>query len=110
MYDTNNFDILVLCSCISTGTAVGALAAQSIGEPATQMTLKTFHFAGVASMNITQGVPRLEEIINASQNIKGPLITCHLDERHRYSADMARIVKSRIEKTLLGEVGAVTIH
>jgi len=41
-----------------TGTAVGALAAQSIGEPGTQMTLKTFHFAGVASMNITQGVPR----------------------------------------------------
>ena len=40
------------------GTAVGALCAQSIGEPGTQMTLKTFHFAGVASMNITQGVPR----------------------------------------------------
>jgi DNA-directed RNA polymerase III subunit RPC1 len=43
---------------IEPGTAVGALAAQSIGEPGTQMTLKTFHFAGVASMNITQGVPR----------------------------------------------------
>jgi len=41
-----------------TGTPVGAIAAQSIGEPGTQMTLKTFHFAGVASMNITQGVPR----------------------------------------------------
>jgi len=40
------------------GTPVGAIAAQSIGEPGTQMTLKTFHFAGVASMNITQGVPR----------------------------------------------------
>lgn len=45
-------------SIIEPGTAVGALAAQSIGEPGTQMTLKTFHFAGVASMNITQGVPR----------------------------------------------------
>lgn len=45
-------------SVIEPGTAVGALAAQSIGEPGTQMTLKTFHFAGVASMNITQGVPR----------------------------------------------------
>ena len=43
---------------IEPGTAVGALCAQSIGEPGTQMTLKTFHFAGVASMNITQGVPR----------------------------------------------------
>ena len=42
------------------GDAVGALAASSIGEPSTQMTLKTFHFAGVASMNITQGVPRIK--------------------------------------------------
>jgi len=46
------------------GTAVGAICAQSIGEPGTQMTLKTFHFAGVASMNITLGVPRIKEIIN----------------------------------------------
>jgi len=42
------------------GEAVGAVAAQSIGEPATQMTLKTFHFAGVASMNVTLGVPRIK--------------------------------------------------
>ena len=43
---------------VEPGTAVGALCAQSIGEPGTQMTLKTFHFAGLASMKITQGVPR----------------------------------------------------
>lgn len=52
------------------GSAVGALCAQSIGEPGTQMTLKTFHFAGVASMNITLGVPRIKEIINASKAIR----------------------------------------
>ncbi len=46
---------------------MGALGAQSIGEPGTQMTLKTFHFAGVASMNITLGVPRIKEIINATK-------------------------------------------
>lgn len=51
-----------LKAVIEPGTAVGALAAQSIGEPGTQMTLKTFHFAGVASMNITQGVPRYDFI------------------------------------------------
>lgn len=51
-----NFEILE--SIVFIGTPVGAIAAQSIGEPGTQMTLKTFHFAGVASMNITQGVPR----------------------------------------------------
>lgn len=48
-----------LCKHIEAGTPVGSIAAQSVGEPSTQMTLRTFHFAGVASMNITQGVPRL---------------------------------------------------
>ncbi len=56
------------------GTPVGGIAAQSIGEPGTQMTLKTFHFAGVASMNITQGVPRIKEIINASKAISTPVM------------------------------------
>ncbi|UYV65156.1 POLR3A [Cordylochernes scorpioides] len=60
------------------GTAIGALCAQSLGEPTTQMTLKTFHFAGVASMSITQGVPRIQEIINANKNIKTPIITAPL--------------------------------
>lgn len=57
------------------GTPCGSIAAQSVGEPSTQMTLRTFHFAGVASMSITQGVPRLKEIINANVNISTPVIT-----------------------------------
>jgi DNA-directed RNA polymerase III subunit RPC1 len=84
------------------GEAVGACGAQSISEPGTQMTLKTFHFAGVASMNVTLGVPRLKEIINASKVISTPIITaalvCKTDERS------ARIVKGQIEKTTLGEI------
>ncbi|XP_013420118.1 DNA-directed RNA polymerase III subunit RPC1 isoform X2 [Lingula anatina] len=87
---------------VEPGTAVGAVCAQSIGEPGTQMTLKTFHFAGVASMNITLGVPRIKEIINASKNISTPIITGALVDEH--DAEKARIVKGRIEKTLLGEV------
>lgn len=89
-------------SIIEPGTAVGALAAQSIGEPGTQMTLKTFHFAGVASMNITQGVPRIKEIINASKTISTPIVTAVLvnDSDPEY----ARRVKGRIEKTTLSEV------
>ena len=57
------------------GESVGAISAQSIGEPATQMTLNTFHFAGVSSMNVTLGIPRLEEIINLtkSEKMKTPL-------------------------------------
>lgn len=84
------------------GTAVGAVAAQSIGEPGTQMTLKTFHFAGVASMNITQGVPRIVEIINASKNISTPVITAEI--LNNTSMEYARKVKARVEKTTLGEV------
>uniref|UniRef100_A0A182SZZ6 DNA-directed RNA polymerase n=1 Tax=Anopheles maculatus TaxID=74869 RepID=A0A182SZZ6_9DIPT len=86
------------------GTAVGALAAQSIGEPGTQMTLKTFHFAGVASMNITQGVPRIVEIINASKAISTPIITAEIE--NETSMEFARKVKARIEKTTLGEISS----
>ncbi|XP_050312133.1 DNA-directed RNA polymerase III subunit RPC1 [Anthonomus grandis grandis] len=89
-------------SIIEPGTAVGALAAQSIGEPGTQMTLKTFHFAGVASMNITQGVPRIKEIINATKTISTPIINASLVN----DSDpwFAREVKVRIERTTLGEI------
>ncbi|KAI3644286.1 hypothetical protein MP228_010450 [Amoeboaphelidium protococcarum] len=89
-------------SKIEPGSAVGALAAQSIGEPGTQMTLKTFHFAGVASMSITLGVPRIKEIINASKLIKTPIITAKLVKDDNQT--VARIVKGRIEATKLGQV------
>lgn len=84
------------------GTAVGAIGAQSIGEPGTQMTLKTFHFAGVASMNVTLGVPRIKEIINAAKTISTPIITAKLVRND--SEQAARIVKGRVEKTFLGDV------
>eukprot|EP00002_Diphylleia_rotans_P015112 TRINITY_DN2924_c0_g2_i5.p1 TRINITY_DN2924_c0_g2~~TRINITY_DN2924_c0_g2_i5.p1 ORF type:complete len:1377 (-),score=291.09 TRINITY_DN2924_c0_g2_i5:73-4203(-) len=84
------------------GTAVGALGAQSIGEPGTQMTLKTFHFAGVASMNVTLGVPRIKEIIDASKVISTPIITAPLVNAQ--SEQSARIVKGRIERTTLGDI------
>ena len=84
------------------GTAVGALCAQSIGEPGTQMTLKTFHFAGVASMNITLGVPRIKEIINASKKISTPIVTTVLQTDD--DPEFARRVKGRLEKTTLGEI------
>lgn len=87
---------------IEPGTCVGALGAQSIGEPGTQMTLKTFHFAGVASMNVTLGVPRIKEIINASRNISTPIITANLV--NSTDSEFARLVKSRIEKTYLREI------
>lgn len=87
---------------VEPGHAVGAVGAQSIGEPGTQMTLKTFHFAGVAGMSITQGVPRIKEIINASKLISTPVITCQLVSPKEEIA--ARIVKGRIEKTYVKDV------
>jgi DNA-directed RNA polymerase III subunit RPC1 len=89
-------------SRVEPGHAVGAIGAQSIGEPGTQMTLKTFHFAGVAGMSITQGVPRIKEIINASSNISTPVIACELS--NKVSEEAARMVKARIEKTYLRDI------
>jgi DNA-directed RNA polymerase III subunit RPC1 len=87
---------------VEPGHSVGAVGAQSIGEPGTQMTLKTFHFAGVAGMSITQGVPRIKEIINASKSISTPVITCPLLNDKQIEA--ARVVKARIEKTYISDV------
>ncbi|KAI0983108.1 hypothetical protein GJ496_005322 [Pomphorhynchus laevis] len=89
---------------VEPGTAVGALCAQSIGEPCTQMTLKTFHFAGVASMNITLGVPRIKELVNAVKNISTPIITAQLTKNDDVS--FARLVKGRVEKTFLSEISS----
>lgn len=87
---------------VEPGHAVGAVGAHSIGEPGTQMTLKTFHFAGVAGMSITQGVPRIKEIINASKTISTPVITCPLLNDQQIEA--AKIVKARIEQTYISDV------
>ncbi|KAJ1562028.1 hypothetical protein HK405_000629 [Cladochytrium tenue] len=87
-----------------TGTAVGAVGAQSIGEPGTQMTLKTFHFAGVASMNVTLGVPRIKEIINASKKIATPIIHAELVRKTSQDERAARVVKGRIERTVLKDI------
>jgi DNA-directed RNA polymerase III subunit RPC1 len=66
------------------------------------MTLKTFHFAGVASMNITLGVPRINEIINATKEISTPIITTKLVNENDVIS--ARIVKGRLETTVLGDI------
>ena len=91
-----------LRALVEAGEAVGAIGAQSIGEPGTQMTLKTFHFSGISSMNVTLGVPRLKEIINAAKLISTPIITATLQCDN--NKVVARIVKASIEKTTLGEV------
>jgi DNA-directed RNA polymerase subunit A' len=71
------------------GEAVGIVAAQSIGEPGTQMTLRTFHYAGVREQNVTLGLPRLIEIVDARRIPSTPIMTIYLDEEHRRSREAA---------------------
>ncbi|KAK0182048.1 hypothetical protein PV327_000219 [Microctonus hyperodae] len=93
---------------VSPGEMVGALAAQSLGEPATQMTLNTFHFAGVSSKNVTLGVPRLKEIINISKKPKAPSLTVFLTGAAARDAEKAKNVLCRLEHTTLRKVTANT--
>lgn len=93
------------------GEMCGTLAAQSIGEPATQMTLNTFHYAGVSSKNVTLGVPRLKEIINVAVNIKTPSLTVFLASEVARDAMRAKAVQTDLAYTTLRTVtSAVEIH
>ena len=83
---------------------VGALAAQSLGEPATQMTLNTFHYAGVSAKNVTLGVPRLKELINISKRPKTPSLTVFLLGQAARDAERAKDILCRLEHTTLRKV------
>lgn len=92
---------------VAPGEMVGMIAAQSIGEPTTQMTLNTFHFAGVASKsNVTRGVPRIEEILSLSSEPKNPSLTVYLNEPDDRDKDKALAVMSMLEHTKLGDLVA----
>eukprot|EP00005_Dracoamoeba_jomungandri_P005646 CAMPEP_0174262196 /NCGR_PEP_ID=MMETSP0439-20130205/12829_1 /TAXON_ID=0 /ORGANISM="Stereomyxa ramosa, Strain Chinc5" /LENGTH=1899 /DNA_ID=CAMNT_0015346859 /DNA_START=57 /DNA_END=5756 /DNA_ORIENTATION=+ len=98
-------------SIVHPGEMVGALAAQSIGEPATQMTLNTFHYAGVSSKNVTLGVPRLKEIINVSSNIRTPSLTVYLKPACANDHEAAKNVQCSLQHTTLHDVtDATEIH
>ncbi|EER38140.1 DNA-directed RNA polymerase II [Histoplasma capsulatum H143] len=90
------------------GEMVGVLAAQSIGEPATQMTLNTFHFAGVSSKNVTLGVPRLKEILNVATNIKTPSMTVYQDPSRAMDKESVKQLRSVVEHTSLRSVTETT--
>ena len=93
---------------IEPGEAIGTVAAQSIGEPSTQMTLNTFHYAGVAEINVTLGLPRIIEIVDARKNPSTPIMTVYLDEKHRYDREKALEVARKIEGTTLENLARET--
>jgi DNA-directed RNA polymerase II subunit RPB1 len=90
---------------VAPGEMVGMIAAQSIGEPTTQMTLNTFHFAGVSSKsNVTRGVPRIEEILSLSSEPKNPLLTVYLKPEDETDRAKAQSIMYMLEHTNMREV------
>jgi len=93
-------------SLIEPAEPVGTVAAQSIGEPGTQMTLRTFHYAGVREFNVTLGLPRFIELVDAKKEPSTPIMYIYLDEEHKYDEQKAREVARRIEFTRIVNVAS----
>jgi len=89
---------------VEPGEAVGIVAAQSMGEPGTQMTLRTFHYAGVREQNVTLGLPRLIEIVDARRMPSTPIMSIYLDKKNRASERKATEVAREIICTTLEDI------
>ncbi|MFZ3385082.1 MAG: DNA-directed RNA polymerase subunit A'' [Candidatus Methanoperedens sp.] len=93
---------------IEAGEAAGVVSAQSIGEPGTQMTMRTFHYAGVAEINVTLGLPRLIEIVDARKNPSTPMMTIFLEKDYSHDRDKARDLAWKIEATYINVLGSIS--
>jgi DNA-directed RNA polymerase subunit A" len=87
--------------------SVGIVAAQSIGEPGTQMTLRTFHYAGVAEMNVTLGLPRLIELVDARRVPSTPMMTIHVDKKLEQSRDEVHRIALQVEVTNIPDIASI---
>ena len=89
---------------VEAGEAVGTVAAQSVGEPGTQMTMRTFHYAGVTELNVTLGLPRLIEIVDARKDIATPTMDIYFDEERRNDEEFVRTLANQIGKSTINDV------
>jgi len=89
--------------------AVGIVAAQSIGEPGTQMTMRTFHYAGVAEINVTLGLPRLIEIADARKVPSTPIMKIKLEPKCARDREKARALGWKIEETNIIDIGSIAV-
>ncbi|MFC4448893.1 DNA-directed RNA polymerase subunit A'' [Halorussus aquaticus] len=89
---------------------VGTVSAQSIGEPGTQMTMNTFHYAGVAEIDVTQGLPRLIELVDARKTPDTPMMTVHLEDEYATDREMAHEVVWQIEATRILALGDISTN
>jgi DNA-directed RNA polymerase subunit A" len=87
--------------------AVGIVAAQSIGEPGTQMTMRTFHYAGVGAIYITLGLPRIIEIVDARKKLSTPTMTIKLLEEYAAERNKAEEMAMRIQEAHISDIGRV---
>ena len=88
--------------------AVGVIAAQSIGEPGTQMTMRTFHYAGVAEMNVTLGLPRLIEVVDARRVPKTPIMEVYLEPDISFQKNKALEIASMIEAKSVSQLARIS--
>jgi DNA-directed RNA polymerase subunit A" len=89
---------------VDPGEAIGLVTAQSVGEPGTQLTMRTFHYAGVLEMNVTLGLPRVIEIVDARSRPKTPMMTVYLEGKAATDEKEARRVASRIRATRVEDI------
>jgi DNA-directed RNA polymerase subunit A" len=89
---------------VEAGEAVGTVAAQSVGEPGTQMTMRTFHYAGVTELNVTLGLPRLIEIVDARKDIATPTMDIYFDEEKRDDEEFVRTLANQIGKSTINDI------
>ena len=89
---------------IEAGEAVGTVAAQSVGEPGTQMTMRTFHYAGVAELNVTLGLPRLIEIVDARKKISTPTMDIFFEEEYKNDEEFVRRLANKIGKSTINDI------
>ncbi|MBI5389267.1 DNA-directed RNA polymerase subunit A'' [Candidatus Woesearchaeota archaeon] len=94
---------------VEAGESVGLVSAESIGEPGTQMTLNTFHFAGVAEMNVTVGLPRIIEILDGRKEIKTPMMEIYLRKPYSSGKDIKQIAANIKETTLVDIIAEISI-
>ena len=89
---------------IEAGEAVGTVAAQSVGEPGTQMTMRTFHYAGVAELNVTLGLPRLIEIVDARKKISTPTMDIYFEDEYKNDEEFVRRLANQIGKSTINDI------
>jgi DNA-directed RNA polymerase subunit A" len=100
---------IYLGSMFDPGEAIGIIAAHSISEPATQMTMRTFHIAGTAVTKVTHGLPKLVEIVDAKKTPENPEMTIYLKSKYNNENDAIKVAEKIIERNLSDVIKKISI-